>query len=102
MVENFNISQFLDNFFDKNSQNLSFIFNDSCEEDKRYVMISEIVTTKIIPVLVILGLIGESTLVMSNHFSISDNLLRKCDCYCKHCEQEKDLVPSKFDCLVYL
>ena len=59
MLETFNFSQFLDSFFDPTSQNMSFILHDTCEEDKKYERITEIITTKIIPTLVILGLIGK-------------------------------------------
>ena len=53
------LAGFMQTFLDGNSDMVDYLLNnDSCDDVKSYIDFSELVTTKIIPVLASLGIIG--------------------------------------------
>ena len=77
--ESFNITTFLRNFLDQNEENISSVFNNSCKEDESLVVMSEIVTNKVIPVLVVVGILGIEKVYQ---FLVPKLLFRQCDSNC--------------------
>ena len=79
--ESFNITLFLHNFLDQNEENISSVFNNSCKEDESLVAMSEIVTNKVIPVLVVVGILGIEKVYQ---FLFLKPLIRQCDSNCEY------------------
>ena len=79
--ESFNITTFLRNFLDQNEENISSVFNNSCKEDESLVAMSEIVTNKVIPVLVVVGILGIEKVYQ---YLLLKLLFRQCDSNCEY------------------